>query len=56
MYFPREITQLNYIFQFTADIHHIEVELNITADILSRVEVDGIDTVITASVQDEADH
>lgn len=35
---PRRTRQLDYIAQFTTEIHHVPGENNVTADLLSRVE------------------
>jgi len=35
---PRQFRHLNFIGQFTTDIHHVSGEENMVADALSRVE------------------
>lgn len=39
---PRQINHLNYISQFTTQIHHVSGANNIAADFLSRIEVDEV--------------
>eukprot|EP00794_Sanderia_malayensis_P001258 gene1258-biopygen485 len=42
---PREIRHLDYISQFTTDIHHIQGKENVVADALSRTEINLLQSV-----------
>ena len=59
-YSPREIRQLDYISQFTADIRHISGRDNVVADALSRITSVGtlpsIDLEQMASLQQAENH
>lgn len=39
---PRQINHLNFISQFTTNIHHVSGDENIMADFLSCIEVDEV--------------
>ena len=43
-YTPRQICHLNYISQFTNDIHHIKGANNPAADALSQIEINALQT------------
>ena len=43
-YSPRQLRHLDFISQFTSDIHHIQGSQNSVVDALSRVEVHSIDS------------
>ena len=42
---PREARHLDYITQFTMDIRHIKGTANMAADAMSRMHIDGVQTV-----------
>ena len=48
---PREARHLDYITQFTTDIRHIKGTANMAADAMSRMHIDGVQTVDAINLQ-----
>ena len=48
---PREARHLDYITQFTTDIRHIKGTANMAADAMSRLHIDGVQTVDAINLQ-----
>ena len=48
---PREARHLDYITQYTTDIRHIKGTANMAADAMSRMHIDGVQTVDAINLQ-----